>query len=349
VVTATAVVIGVGAGVALTSCGGGGTSAAKRRVVASSPTTLAASIAPLTGLPDPSGISHTRGALAVKIDNTPEARPQSGLDAADVVYEEVVEGGITRFWSVFNSAAPTTIGPIRSIRVMDPNIVSPLGGVVAYSGGTPDNVTLMRAAPVTSVDENNAGDAFSRSTTRDPPHNLYGASLKLWDRGESAPPKPIFTYLGKGDTFAGEGIEQFHIGFSPGYDPTFTFDPASRTWKRSYGATPFTDISGTQIAPTNVIVQFVNYSADGDGQLIGDGDAWVFSDQHLVRGRWTKPDAKTPTKFVDAAGAPIQLTPGRTSVELVPAGASVDLVAAPPPPPTTRAPTVTPPTTEKRR
>ena len=72
----------------------------------------------------------------MKIENTPEARPQSGLDVADVVYEEVVEGGITRFWAIFNSHAPDHVGPIRSVRRMDPDIVSPLGGVVAYSGGT---------------------------------------------------------------------------------------------------------------------------------------------------------------------------------------------------------------------
>jgi hypothetical protein len=302
-------------------------------------------VAPLTGLSDPSGTSQTRSALSVKIENSPEARPQTGLDLADVVYEEVVEGGITRFWAVFNSQATQTVGPVRSVRLMDPNIVWPIGGVIAYSGGTPDNVALIRQAPVVWVDENNAGDAFFRSPDRSAPHNLYGDTDKLWARGGTpVPPRPLFAYLPKGRTFAGEAIDQFHLGFSPGYDPTYTYDAPTHAWKRSYGPTPFVAASGTQVAPANVVVQFVVYPRGSEGELVGEGDAWVFSDGKLVRGRWSKPDVAAVTQFLDPSGLPIGLTPGRTWVELVPAGAAVDLVPAPPPPPTAP-PTVAPATT----
>ena len=98
---------------ALAACGGGGSSA-KKRVT---PTTAAKpTVAPLTGLPDPNGESLRRPALSIKIENTPEARPQTSLDAADVVFEEVTEGEITRFVAVFNSTIPDVIGPIRSVR-----------------------------------------------------------------------------------------------------------------------------------------------------------------------------------------------------------------------------------------
>ena len=96
--------------------------------------------APLTGLPDPSGDSLKRPAASLKVENTPDARPQGGLDQADVVYEEVVEGGITRLVAIFNSHVPDVIGPVRSVRAMDPDIVWPLGGLFAFSGGTEDNV-----------------------------------------------------------------------------------------------------------------------------------------------------------------------------------------------------------------
>ena len=112
--------------------------------------------APLTGRLDPTGATRAHGALAVKIENTPEARPQAGLDEADVVYEEVVEGGITRFWAVFDSRIPSTVGPIRSVRALDPDLVAPLHAVVAYSGGTDPNVVGIRAATNTWVDETNA-------------------------------------------------------------------------------------------------------------------------------------------------------------------------------------------------
>jgi hypothetical protein len=286
----------------------------------------------------------------VKIDNTPEARPQSGLDVADVVYEEVVEGGITRFWAIFNSAAPQVVGPIRSVRLMDPNIVTPIGGVVAYSGGTPDNVALIRATPTVAVDENNAGDAFFRESTRFAPHNLYGDTSKLWARGgDPVPPHPLFTFLAKNETFSGEGIDQFRVGFNPGYDPTYRWDPATRTWKRSYGQVPFMDADGKQVAPNNVIVQFVHYPAGAEGELVGEGEAWVFSDNKLVRGKWVKPDVESPTRFLDPFGVPIALTPGRTWVELLPTGSPVDLVSSPPPPPTTIPPTLPPATAKPKK
>ncbi|GMU77994.1 MAG: hypothetical protein AMXMBFR46_07910 [Acidimicrobiia bacterium] len=356
--TAALVVLGLGAGAALVSCGGGSSAAPERRrttatTIPPTTTTVFVPTAPLTGLPDPSGVSQTRSALSVKIENTPDARPQAGLDVADVVYEEMVEGGITRFWAVFSSAAPGRVGPIRSVRLMDPNVVWPIGGVIAYSGGTDENVRLIRETPTVWIDENNAADAFSRDPKRYAPHNLFGDPAKLWARGgEPVPPRPLFTYLGKGETFAGEGIDSFRVGFQAGYDPTYTFDPATRTWKRSYGAVAFTDESGAQVAPTNVIVQFVSYPRGAEGELLGEGEAWVFSDHQLVRGRWVKPNPETPTQFVDAAGLPIRLTPGRTWVELLPTGSPVDLVAAPLPPPTvppTTPPTKPPTTTKKQR
>ena len=107
---------------------------------ASGPTTTTTAkptvaIAPLSGLPDPSGTALTRPALTVKIENDPNSHPQWGVDQADVVYEEIVNGGITRLAAVFNQNAPAKIGPVRSVRPTDTSIVWPLGGIFAYSGG----------------------------------------------------------------------------------------------------------------------------------------------------------------------------------------------------------------------
>lgn len=346
-VVGVAVVVG---GVVLALSGGGDQKAVRPTTTTTAPTTTTSAppIAPLTGLPDPTGASLTRAALSVKIENTPEARPQSGLAQADVVYEEVVEGGITRFWAVFSSGAPATVGPIRSVRLMDPDIITPIGGVVAFSGGTPDNVALVKACPVVTVDENNAGDAFFRDSERNAPHNLYGRTDQLWARGgEPVPPRPLFTYLAAGTPLGGEPVASFHVGLSPGYDPTYTFDAASHGWKRSYGDTPFVDVTGTQIAPTTVIVQFVNYPAGSEGELVGGGDAWIFSDGQLIKGFWGKPDAATPTRFTNAFGVPQSIVPGHTLVELAPLSTVVDVVAGPTPPPTTAAPTTT--TTVKKK
>lgn len=339
-------------GVVVVRGGGDAAPSASRRPAPTAPTTTTTvfvPIAPLTGRPDPSGLSQTRSSLAVKIENTPEARPQSGLADADVVYEEVVEGGITRFWAVFNTKAPEAVGPIRSVRLMDPGIVSPLGGIVAFSGGTPENVALIRATPTVTVDENNAGPAFFRESTRFAPHNLYGRSGALWERGGTpVPPPAIFGYVARGQAFAGtEAIDQFRVGLQPGYDPTYTWDATARAWRRAYGAIPFMDANGAQVAPTNVVVQFIDYPRGSEGVVVGSGEAWVFSDGRLLRTTWTKPDDATPTRYTDALGTPVALTPGTTWVELVPIGTAVDLVAAPPPPPTTVPPPTT--TTAKKR
>jgi hypothetical protein len=320
------------------ACGGGG-GASTRRTKAITTTTAPPPVAPLTGLPDPQRVALGRSALSVKIENTPDARPQSGLDQADVVYEEVVEGGITRFWAIFNSAAPAQVGPIRSVRQMDPNVVSPLGGVVAYSGGTQPNVALIRAAPVTWVDENNANNGkgeptcegdpnatYCREQKRAAPHNLYGRTGPLWQRGgKPVPPSPLFHYLEPGATFPGDPVAQFKLNFQLGYDVTYQWDAVGNAWKRIQHTDPFLADNGTQIAPTNVVVMFVPYSGAGEGQLIGQGDAWVFTSGRIVRGHWAKTTATQPPVYTDAAGNPIALQPGRTWVELFPAGLAVDV------------------------
>jgi len=289
-------------------------------------------VAPLTGLPDPDGVSQTRASLGVKIENTPEARPQSGLDQADIVYEEVVEGGITRFWGFFNSAAPENVGPIRSVRAMDPNIVSPFGGIVTFSGGTEDNVALVRATGLLTVDENNAGDAFFREPTRPAPHDLYGRTELLWEFGGTpVPPEPQLGYVEEGQDFTGEPVESFHVRLDMGYDMSYVWDAAKGGWNRfQQGIEPFmaAGFPETQIAPTNVIVQFIPYGAGADGDVIGTGEAWIFSNGQLIRGTWGKAFPPAAPQFADATGASIALMPGRTWIELAPIGTPVDVVAA---------------------
>ena len=341
---------------ALAACGGSDKVATKRhRAPATTTTTKPIPTAPLTGLPDPLNVANARSSLAVKIENTPEARPQSGLDVADVVFEEVVEGGITRFWAIFNSAAPENVGPIRSVRAMDPNVVTPFGGVVAYSGGTDPNVALIRAAPVTWVDENNAGAAYFREPTRPAPHNLYGHTALLFQRGgQPVPPVPQYHYLGKGEAFTGEPVAQFHVNFQQGYDVTYAWDATRQGWLRfqrtnepflAVGSTPAT----VQVAPTNVVVQFVTYSGAGEGSLNGSGQVWVFSNGQLIRGTWARAFPGAATSFTDANGAPIRFSPGRTWVELFPSGGTVDVVPGAPQATTTTSTTTAKPAAKKKK
>jgi hypothetical protein len=296
-------------------------------------------VAPETGLPDPTGESLTRPALWVKIENTPEARPQAGLSQADVVFEQVTEGGITRFVTLFNSNIPDVVGPIRSTRAMDSDVTGALGGVFAYSGGIPQSVQLITHAPVTAVDETAAGKAMFRDRSKKAPHNLFAhaADLLQFGDGQPTPPPALFHYLPAGQAPTGDPVASFTVGFDPPYAPTYTYDATNNVWTRAIGTTPFVDASGQQIAPTNVVVQFVPcclpVPEGGTYITVGSGEAWVFSGGKMVKGTWSRSDRSQVTSFVDANNQPIQLAPGQTWVEYVPNGQNVDVTAPTPPAP----------------
>jgi hypothetical protein len=327
------VLVAVVAVVGAAACGGGsGKHASKGAGASSTPTTTAAPpVAPLTGLPDPSGQSAHRAALDVKIENTPQARPQAGLDRADVVYDEVVDGGITRFLAIFQSTDTDPIGPIRSVRPIDPSLVWPVGGIFAYSGGEPPEVKAINAAPVLALDEDAAGPAMFRVSSRRAPHNLYGHPDKFWARrGKPVPPPPLFQYLAAGAVFAGQPVASFTVDESPdrSYDPTYTWDATSRTWKRAYGSQPFVMADGSQIALANVVVQQTAYSPSAGasgaiGQTVGQGPVWVFTDGKVAQGQWIRASMGQPARYVDGTGAAILLAPGRTWVELAAGGVTL--------------------------
>jgi hypothetical protein len=143
-------------------------------------------------------------------------------------------------------------------------------------------------------------------------------------------------------------VLNFHVGFDAGYDPTWTWDGATGTWARAIDGTPQTVTGSGHISPANVVVQFTPYTGEGEAQTVGEGDVWVFTDGVLRTGRWVRPDRAQPAKYVDAAGNVIPLRPGRTWVELLPAGSAVDVTDAPPPATTLAPVTTAPPTTRKK-
>ncbi len=288
--------------------------------------------APLSGLADPTGISLKRSALTVKIENTPEALPQWGIDQADVVYEEIVNGGITRLAAVFNSHAPVKVGPVRSVRPTDTQVVWPLGGIFAYSGGAPYAVASISTAPVKLIDESSAGTAMFRDPTRYAPHNLFAIAPKLFAFGGTpVPPPELFTYLTSAQHFSGRPMASFTVPFPSIYAATWTWDTKSHSWDRTlFGKA---DITGTGIreSPKNVVVMYVNY-VNGIGteasyaNLQGTGTAAFFSDGRETVGIWSRGPSKGDVIiYKTAKGSPVTLTPGQTWVELLNTGAVLSL------------------------
>lgn len=297
----------------------------------STTTTTVPPTAPLSGLPDPTGVSLTRPALTVKIENTPDALPQWGVDQADVVYEEIVNGGITRLAAVFNSHAPAKIGPVRSVRPTDTQVVWPLGGIFAYSGGAAYAVDSISTAPVKLIDESSAGAAMFRDPTRQAPHNLYAiGSLLFKFGGTPTPPPKLFDYRTSGEKVKGATVARFIVPFPSIYPVTWTWDAATASWDRTlFGQA---DITGTNVreSPKNVIVMSVPYlggelgSEGSYADLQGSGNVAVFTDGKEVLGTWSRGPSKADiVTYQTKSGKPIALTPGQTWVELLNDGAAL--------------------------
>lgn len=329
-----------GIGLALTAGGGeeaAPTTTSTTTTTVATTTTAPLPLAPLTGLPVADQAQINRPALVVKIDNAePKARPQVGINQADVVYEERVEGSVTRLLAVFHSGDSAPAGPVRSARTSDIAIFSPLNRpYFAWSGANPTFAGRIRASNIADVGYDAASGFYLRDSGRAAPHNLMlrsTAELRTLPNDGSAPPPALFTYRPEGQAPANlepVGGVRITYGTSAGAAPVdYLWNGTG--WARSQKGTPHVDAAGAQVAPENVIVQFTNYApsdtADQFGvpipeaQLVGEGDAWILTNGGLIAARWHKPALEAVTTYTDAAGAPVPLTPGRTWVALPPPG-----------------------------
>jgi hypothetical protein len=290
-------------------------------------------VAALTGLPDPTAVTKRRSALTIKMDNTPQAHPQYGINEADVVYEEIVEGGITRLAAIFNSNLLTKVGPVRSVRRTDREIVFPIGGIFAFSGGAQYAISSIETAPVKLIDQSNAGAAMFRDPTRPPPHNLFAnAELLMKEGGKVHPPPPLFTYVSRNAPALGAPVGSFTVNFLSGFATSYQWDGKTRTWLRSIFGAPDVTATGVRVAPTNVIVMSVSYfggvGVEGSyAQMVGSGPVEVFSDGRLQKGTWFRRNIHLKTAYRSASGKVIALRPGQTWVELLATGETVSVYA----------------------
>jgi len=282
---------------------------------------------PLLGTPAPEGAGE-HASLAVKIDNHPSARPQYGLERADIVFEELVEGGITRYVAVWHSDLPGAVGPVRSIRPMDPDIVSPFGGIVAYSGGQDRFVRAMQDTGVVNAIEGHedAAGVFSRTQERSAPHNvLLDAEELVAEHDELDAPPLQFRYASPpaepAAVTGGEAATVLEATFSPSSSAGWTYDPREGAYTRAQNGEADIAQSGKPITATNVVAVRVDID-ESPGvprtELQGSGEAWIATGGFVLRGTWVKEGARAPLRLVSSAGSVLPLAPGNTWVELVP-------------------------------
>jgi Protein of unknown function (DUF3048) N-terminal domain/Protein of unknown function (DUF3048) C-terminal domain len=330
----------LGAAIVAAACGGGNSQSASTTTAheASPAPTAAAATCPLTGQPAPNGKVPQRPALAVKVDNAPAARPQYGLGTADVVYEQPVEGGLTRYIAIFQCHDAGKIMPIRSGRLIDPELLSQFGAhpLFAYSGAIDPVIAKVRASPLIDVGANEAPSAYTRDTNRSAPHNLFSSTDRLYAAGAArgaskTPPEPVFHY---GSLPSHRSTSSVNIAYSAS-NVTWTWESGAAHWSRSYRDTgPATLGGGGQIATANIVVMKVvlypsPYVEDATGarenllRLTGSGEAQVFRNGAVIDGRWERPKLSDTTELVNSSGQTIPLTPGQTWIELVPTTVNV--------------------------
>jgi Protein of unknown function (DUF3048) N-terminal domain/Protein of unknown function (DUF3048) C-terminal domain len=319
---------------------------------ASTTTTAAASsesaaLCPLTGAPVPGGGAvPQRAALAVKITNYPTGRPQTGLQKADVVFEEPVEGGITRFAAVFQCQGTTLVGPIRSARNIDIGILGQLGTpLLAHVGGIDPVIANIEASPIVNIDVGAHGTVDQHPAGRVAPYDTYASTSALWgiDPTDTSVPTPLFTYASASPSGSGVSpVSSVAIPFSNSSTVVWRYDSKLHAFQRYYGSKPDSLSTGAQETAANVVVQFVQvtYGPWAENTAGGlevqanlynnaSGPALVFRSGQEISGTWSRSSLGQATQFVNSTGQPIDLQPGQTWVELVPNTVTVTGTPAP--------------------
>jgi len=283
---------------------------------------------PLTGVELGRGRdAPSRPVVAVKIGNTEAAYPLSGgLHDADVIYEELVEGGITRFVALYQCHAPTRVGPVRSARTTDPRILFQYGDppIMAYSGASPWVTEYVDEVGLISLTETSANAAYTRDDSRLAPHNLYVSIRSLYREaakaaGDVAAPDPVFAFARELDG-GSKRARSASVTFS--YANTAEWRWSAGRWVRQYGGTPFALDDGEALAVDNVLIQEVvvkpGIGSSPDVTLTGSGRAWLLRDGRVVVGRWMRRSLDEVTLFRTRRGDDLTLKPGAVFVELVP-------------------------------
>ncbi len=287
--------------------------------------------APLTGLKVGTEDDLTKPVYAIMIENNLEGRPQSGLKDAEVVYEAIAEGGITRFMAFYQQNRPSLIGPVRSIRPYDINWAVPYQASLVHVGGSKKALDQLKNSKYRNLDQFFNPGAYWRTADRYPPDNMYTnysrlsklnaskgyktAHPKGFVRGDDKPAAtPLATKI------------NIHIS-SYDYDSSYTYDAKHNNYVRSMGGSLHKDRERGVISPTVVIAMYVNektvlqYGTHREelGET-GNGKLVVFQNGEVIKGTWHRAPINDQYSFTDSSGKEIKLARGQTWLTALPNG-----------------------------
>ena len=335
-------IFGLAAMFALSSCG-------SEDVADSESDTPGAVVAPaiwsLTGLPGPDD-AQLKPILVVKIENNSIVRPQTGLDRADLIFEELVEGGATRFAAAYQSNIPDEVGPVRSVRHVDVSIAAPIADVFAFSGGAKRTMKYVgHELPTTMSQVREGAPGMNRKPGVSAPNNLFLDTKQMfsavaeYDTPSSGffVPSPISAAVPAPSSSAtaavvpapeGKTVNTVEVAFSTLAKPNWKWNATDKLWMRSEGSNPFNNIDGSQFGTNNLVIIEIRevdagYKGSTGGYVprsvtSGSGRGWVLSNGKAVEVKWNKPTVVSQMELSDTNGNPFTMPTGRTWVELLP-------------------------------
>ncbi len=283
---------------------------------------------PLTGLEVPDQATTKKPATAIMIENSPDARPQSGLKSSGVVFEAIAEGGVTRFLALYQQEKPALIGPVRSLRMYYVDWLAPFQASVAHVGGSKFALDEIRSGRYRDIDQFFNASTYWRASDRYAPHNVYTnfERLDALNKAKGYNESEIAGFARK-DPAPSKTPNATQIAVSisgPAYNSAYSYDAPTNTYLRSQAGAPHNDREAGQIAPTTVIAMFSDMTKvmeDGYREqitTIGSGRAVIFQDGIATEATWQKSARNAQITFVDAAGKPVQINRGQTWISAVP-------------------------------
>jgi hypothetical protein len=270
-----------------------------------------------------------RPVTGVMIENSPEARPQSGLSEAGIVFESVAEGGITRFLTLYQEGNPAVIGPVRSVRPQFASFVAGFDAGLAHVGGSNIPLQKLRSGQIKDLDQFFNAGTYTRVSNRAAPHNVYTSYEKLLaldkSKGYTNSNFTTWAHKAKPTPSAAPNATTVTVPVSTGvFAVTYTWDKASNTYLRKEGGAPHMDREKGQIAPKVVVALQVPHDVIKDSNnysypdIIGTGKGWVFQDGTVTEVTWKKGSDKEQISFTETATSkPIELEQGQVWISIV--------------------------------
>jgi hypothetical protein len=282
---------------------------------------------PLTGLQIADEAMSKQPVTGIMIENSPDARPQSGLKNSGVVFEAVAEGGITRFMALYQQEKPQLVGPVRSLRIYYLDWATAFNASIAHVGGSDEALSEVRNGNYRDIDQFFNSGSYWRATDRYAPHNVYTSFEKLDALNASKGyTTSVFTGFPRVDGKSVDTPDATNINITISgalYNSSYTYDKTTNTYARSQAGAPHLDREAGQITPSVVVALHVDeYTTSDYGHhesisTIGTGAATIFQNGTAINATWAKNGRTDQIKFIDAAGVEIPLVRGQTWIAAV--------------------------------